>query len=271
MIVIPGTSLPALSNPGAAADLKNGKQLIDANGNVLTGTMPNITLPTPGITVSSGGLITASYEAAAGYSAGGSKSGTKQLTTQAGTTITPGTSQKTAVASGRYTTGNVYVAGDSDLKAENIKDGVNIFGVTGEYTGGNLSLQSYSASGWGNDDEYPRTAEIETYAGYPSGYRLNIQAPLGLSFNDEIKAISGTIMLDGYVDAYLAEFSCVPSSKQASMLYNGVLYTDLSTSSIGMYLRIEIPQGIINDANDQGHWGGQQSGVFAFCSLFVSN
>lgn len=131
MIIIPGTSLPALSNPGAAGDLKNGKQLIDANGNVLTGTMPTITLPTPGITVSSGGLITASYEANAGYTSGGSKSGTKQLTTQAGTTITPGTSQKTAVASGRYTTGPVYVAGDSDLKASNIKSGVNIFGVTG--------------------------------------------------------------------------------------------------------------------------------------------
>ena len=145
MIVIPGTSLPALSNPGAAADLKNGKQLIDANGNVLTGTMPNITLPTPGITVSSGGLITASYEAAAGYSAGGSKSGTKQLTTQAGTTITPGTSQKTAVASGRYTTGNVYVAGDSDLKAENIKDGVNIFGVTGSLSP-SLTMNFYDSS-----------------------------------------------------------------------------------------------------------------------------
>lgn len=131
MIIIPGTSLPALSNPGAAADLKNGKQLIDANGNVLTGTMSTITLPTPGITVSSQGLITASYEADAGYTSGGSKSGTKQLTTQAGTTITPGSSQKTAVANGRYTTGTVYVAGDSNLKASNIKSGVNIFGVTG--------------------------------------------------------------------------------------------------------------------------------------------
>lgn len=157
MIIIPGTSLPALSNPGAAGDLKNGKQLIDANGNVLTGTMPTITLPTPGITVSSGGLITASYEADAGYTSGGSKSGTKQLTTQAGTTITPGSSQKTAVASGRYTTGMVYVAGDSDLKAENIKSGVNIFGVTGTLT-------------TGYDIEIRVTNEIE---GYDSrdGYR----------------------------------------------------------------------------------------------------
>lgn len=34
-----GTVLPTLTNPGTAADLAAGKQLIDANGNVVTGTM----------------------------------------------------------------------------------------------------------------------------------------------------------------------------------------------------------------------------------------
>lgn len=56
---------------------------------------------------------------------------TGTVPTQSSTTITPGTSQKTAVASGRITTGNVYVAGDANLKAENIKSGVSIFGVAG--------------------------------------------------------------------------------------------------------------------------------------------
>ena len=37
---IVGKPLPTLTNPGTAADLRSGKQLIDANGNVLTGTMP---------------------------------------------------------------------------------------------------------------------------------------------------------------------------------------------------------------------------------------
>ena len=36
-----GKPLPTLTNPGTAADLLSGKQLIDANGNVLTGTMVN--------------------------------------------------------------------------------------------------------------------------------------------------------------------------------------------------------------------------------------
>ena len=38
---IVGKPLPALTNPGTAADLLSGKQLIDANGNVLKGTLVN--------------------------------------------------------------------------------------------------------------------------------------------------------------------------------------------------------------------------------------
>ena len=38
---IVGKPLPTLTNPGTAADLLSGKQLIDANWNVLTGTLVN--------------------------------------------------------------------------------------------------------------------------------------------------------------------------------------------------------------------------------------
>lgn len=90
---------------------------------------------TPTISVSSGGLITASATQGEGYVAAGTKSATKQLTTQAAKTITPGTTQQTAVASGRYTTGAVTVKGDANLAAANIKKGVSIFGVAGSYEG----------------------------------------------------------------------------------------------------------------------------------------
>lgn len=59
------------------------------------------TYDTPTITVSSGGLITASANG---------KSNTSQLTTQSAKTVTPSESSQTAVASGRYTTGAVTVA-----------------------------------------------------------------------------------------------------------------------------------------------------------------
>ena len=45
--------------------------------------------------------------------------------------ITPGTSNK-AIQAG-YHNGSGYVKGDADLKAENIKRGINIFGVLGAY------------------------------------------------------------------------------------------------------------------------------------------
>lgn len=98
----------------------------------VTGKMQTVTQATPGISVSNGGLITASATQSAGYVAGGTKSATKQLTTQAAQTITPGTSNKT-ISSGRYLTGTQTVKGDANLVAGNIKSGVSIFGVTGTY------------------------------------------------------------------------------------------------------------------------------------------
>ena len=65
---------------------------------------------TPVITVSSTGLITAKSAQTAGYVSDGTKSATRQLTTQSAKSVTPSTSSQTAVASGRYTTGNVTVA-----------------------------------------------------------------------------------------------------------------------------------------------------------------
>lgn len=99
------------------------------------------TQATPSISVSSAGLITASATQSAGYVSSGTRSATYQLTTQSGKTVTPGTSLQTAVSSGRYTTGAVYVAGDTNLKAENIKSGVSIFGVAGTLEAGGTGLK----------------------------------------------------------------------------------------------------------------------------------
>ena len=97
--------------------------------------MPTAEQAIPSITVSASGLITAQATQSAGYVSAGSKSTTKQLTTQAAKTITPGTIDQTAVSTGKYTIGNVTVKGDANLVAGNIKNGVNIFGVAGAYEG----------------------------------------------------------------------------------------------------------------------------------------
>lgn len=123
--------LPTLENPGTAIDLRSGKSLIAPDGRVVTGTVPEVEQATPSISVSSGGLITATAAQVGGIVADGTKSATQQLTTQGAKTVNPGTSTQTAVASGRYTTGAVQVAGDANLKPENIVNGKSIFGVSG--------------------------------------------------------------------------------------------------------------------------------------------
>ena len=106
------------------------------------GNSPRVEVATPMIDVSAGGLITATTEQEKGYVPGGTKSATQQLTTQGAKTVTPTTTNQTAVASGRYTTGDVKVAGDANLVPENIAEGVSIFGVQGTHAGGGGSVET---------------------------------------------------------------------------------------------------------------------------------
>lgn len=50
-------------------------------------------------------------------------------------TITPSITSQIAISSGYYASGNITVAGDSNLVSENIKKGTSIFGVSGNYEG----------------------------------------------------------------------------------------------------------------------------------------
>ena len=86
----------------------------DGLSKVTVNAMPTATQATPSISVSSAGLITASATQSAGYVESGTKSATKQLTTQAAKTVTPTKSTQTAVASDVYTTGAITVGAIPD-------------------------------------------------------------------------------------------------------------------------------------------------------------
>lgn len=77
----------------------------------------------------------------AGTATNSSVSLTASVTTKAAATITPTTSNQ-SIAAGTYLTGAQTIAGDSNLVAGNIKSGVSIFGVSGTYSGGSVSLQA---------------------------------------------------------------------------------------------------------------------------------
>lgn len=66
------------------------------------------------------------------------------VTRQGASTITPGTVNQT-IASDTYLTGTQTISGDSDLISENIKSGINIFGVTGNYSGSGTDVSDTTA------------------------------------------------------------------------------------------------------------------------------
>ena len=108
--------------------LANSNKILERTGNGRN----NIQWSNPPSSIPSGLNATPS-QVLSGYkfvgSAGSLQTGT--MPTQGGSTITPGTANKTAVSAGRYVSGNVIVAGDADLTAANIRYGKNIFGVNG--------------------------------------------------------------------------------------------------------------------------------------------
>ena len=134
------TQNPTLTASGASVIVPAGYYSTQKTKSVSTAAQA-----TPSVSINSSGLITATATQSAGYVSAGTKNGTLQLTTKSATTIIPSDQNQTAVSSGVYTTGNITVAGDNNLVAGNIKNGVSIFGVSGTYTGsggGSVSLQA---------------------------------------------------------------------------------------------------------------------------------
>ena len=104
----------------------------------LSGTSASVSTGTNTLTLTKTGVsttptVTAGYVASA-TSSTATVTLTASVTTKAAATITPGTTNQT-IASGTYLTGTQTISGDADLVAGNIKSGVQIFGVTGTYTG----------------------------------------------------------------------------------------------------------------------------------------
>ena len=97
---------PTITASGATVTIPSGYYNSQQSKSVATTTHPK---PTASIN-STTGLVTASHTQTAGYVSAGTTTGTLQLTTQAGATITPTDSSQTAVAAGRYTLGAITVA-----------------------------------------------------------------------------------------------------------------------------------------------------------------
>ena len=162
-----GGGAPELQAKEATPLITNAQQIIlpdegyDGLSKVTVNPMPTGTLKTP--TVNSIGYVSSGVQTA-GYLDTSATSGL-QLSTQAAKTITPTTYSQTAVASGKYTTGAVTVAGDANLVSSNIVAGSSIFGVSG------TTLGCWSVS----EHAYRRTTRSIDFTmsngAIPSGYK----------------------------------------------------------------------------------------------------
>lgn len=141
-------SLPALANPGAAADLRSGKQLIAQDKSIITGSMPNAGAISGklGTTTDaswsssdpnrgSGKVSITGVTQTAGYT-GGYSNGTLTVDVPAnrllkGRTVTPTTIAQTIANAEDIAYGAIQVAGDANLVPANIVSGKSIFGVSG--------------------------------------------------------------------------------------------------------------------------------------------
>lgn len=101
-------------------------------------TVPEATAPT-----TSGNVVTVNK----GYQA--SQKEVTVGTAKSAATITPGTSD-IIIAKGTYLSGNQTIKGDANLIADNIKEGVSIFGVSGTLSSAPIETISYIVSGGGS-------------------------------------------------------------------------------------------------------------------------
>ena len=174
-----------------AADLRSGKVGYGKDGKIV-GTVPDVAVPTPVISVSSGGLITASATQNTGFVAGGSANATQQLPTQNALTIQPRTFTQ-SVQGQHYLLGDIDVLGDANLKSENIKDGVTIFGVNGTAKLENRTPSSVTIS---------NTSRYDLYVGYVS-ISGDIQvAYISAKDSDTIRTFIGAWVCFSSADGY---------------------------------------------------------------------
>ena len=143
------------------------------NGEIVVGTMP-AGIDTNDATASGGDILNGKTA----YANGQKITGT--IAFQPAKTITPGTASQTAVSSGYYTGGDITVKGDSNLVAENIKNGTSIFGVTGTYegsSGGDTGVEDGLITGTLTNITNDRVDKIRGYAFYSYSSLTTINFP----------------------------------------------------------------------------------------------
>lgn len=225
-----------LDGTATESDVLSGKTFYNTTTKqAVTGTLPTQTQATPSISVSSGGLITASATQSEGYVVGGTKSATKQMTVKGATTITPSTSNQT-IATGTYLTGVQTIKGDANLVAGNIASGKSIFGVNGTFQGTGTKIKRVYTQSFSNGAS--GTVNV------PSGTNLNNCIFL-YSFTSK-PTRSGMTSNTGH---YGVNFTVSGSTLTATFTKDSIYYCDYIVTVIEFDNVKKIQRGFVSGAN----------------------
>ena len=206
------------TTPTTSVTLDSKSMNIISSTGVVTSTMSGSANITPTISAGYISAVTAGTVSASG-------SQTLQLTTQSGATVTPTTTEQTAVSAGRYTLGAIKVAGDANLVAGNIKTGVSIFGVNGSYSGQSINNQQKSV----DPSETAQTVTPDT--GYTGLSEVNVSAISSTYVGSGITRRSSTdLTASGATITAPAGYYESSASKSVSTM---TLPTSTSTTSSG--------------------------------------
>lgn len=128
-----------------ATDVRSGKIAYGKRGRIV-GMAATVEAATPTITIDNAGNIAATTVQADGFVMGATKRASYQMPVTSLSSIAPSAQAQTFQTEGTYNLTDITVSGDANLKPENIKDGVTIFGVTGTAKGSDLVIGTYTGA-----------------------------------------------------------------------------------------------------------------------------
>lgn len=153
------------------------------------------------------------------------------VTKKAAATYTPTTTAQT-IAAGQYLNGAQTIAGSANLVAENIKNGVSIFNVTGTYAGGGGEPEVVTVT-----VENPQNVGVDiTFAAYESGAVQYVTDSVS-SYADYNTVIKNTlVIIEHQLDAYSYSDGDIEMAGSSGSAENVVYYLVLGDGTITMDL-----------------------------------
>jgi hypothetical protein len=234
---IPKNDSSDLTASGATVTVPAGYYASQATKSVATATQA-----TPSVSIDSTGKITATATQTAGYVSAGTKTGMKQLTTQAAKTVTPSTSSQTAVASGVYTTGAVTVAAIPSKYVDNSTvTAIEADVLSGKKFGSTNSVKTGSMANNGAVSKTldgVTTKSVTIPAGYTSGGTVSMDGTVDNAVTAALSALveKGVEVPEGTNVTGLAALIAAIEIGGGDRLYTEVrTFTEDSNVRIGIY------------------------------------